>query len=358
VQQPLTVTDVYRRLLDRISADAYAPGARLPSCRQLAADLGSNPSTVDRAVKRLAEAGLVRTVPRRGTFVVHAGPVSIRTYDDAVDEFERVLAKAWRSGIALQSIRSLVNEAVERLEVVPKVAFVECNEPDLERLRELVQQASGVEVVPVLLDDARGRLLDDEFDVVTAPVFHLDDLTGVVSDFDRVVEIDFAASRPVLRRLVALRNVPRLAVAASSDRAVAWMSAVVGQYYAGVIEPFQIGVDSPARLDGIDVVVKGNAAELPDGYEARVPEVVAMEWQLDPRFSSSLGERVADVLALRRSVGRRRAMIDRPGHTVDAVERGVEPRHGGEERRMRLPHRVEGVAQPEKRAQVEADVGA
>lgn len=299
IEPTLTVGDVYRRLLDRLSAGQYAPGSKLPSCRTLAVELGSNPSTVDRALKRLTEVGLVRTVPRRGSFVVQSGTPAVHSRDEIADDLERVLAKAWRSGIVLDDIRQIVAKAVGRLEDAPKVAFVECNRRDLEHMQALVRKTSGIDVQPVLIDDAWGRMLDEEFDVVTTPVFHLNDMTPLVSDFDRVVEINFVASQAVLRRLVALRNAPRLVAAAPTERGVNWMTSVVGQYYAGTIEPFHIGVDDSSKLDGVDVVVMNNAARLPDGYEHKVPEVVSIEWELDPRFSTSFRDRIDEVIAAR-----------------------------------------------------------
>ncbi|GAA2234894.1 winged helix-turn-helix domain-containing protein [Herbiconiux moechotypicola] len=299
IDEVLTVSDVYRSLLERLSAGRYAPGTKLPSCRALAEELGSNPSTVDRALKRLVEVGLVRTVPRRGSFVVQAGTAAVHSRDEIADELGRVLAKAWRSGIVLDDIRQLVAQAVGQLEESPKVAFVECNRRDLDHMHALVREATGIEVQPVLIDDAWGRRLDEEFDVVTTPIFHLDDLGDIVTGFDRVVEVNFVASQSVMRRLVALRSAPRMVAAAPTARGVSWMTALVGQYYAGAIEPFHIGVDDPSRLVGADVVVMNNAARLPDGWETRVPEIVSVEWELDPRFAGTFRGRIDEVLAAR-----------------------------------------------------------
>ena len=44
------VEDIHQMLLDRILAGIYPPGSKLPSCRALATELGSNSSTVDRAI--------------------------------------------------------------------------------------------------------------------------------------------------------------------------------------------------------------------------------------------------------------------------------------------------------------------
>jgi hypothetical protein len=52
-----------------------ARGARLPSVRNLAVDLGLNVNTVARAYRDLERAGVVDTMPGMGTFVAHEAPM-------------------------------------------------------------------------------------------------------------------------------------------------------------------------------------------------------------------------------------------------------------------------------------------
>lgn len=54
-------------LRTRVQSGAYT--GRLPSERDLQQEFGTAPMTVRKAVRLLAEEGLVRTVPGRGTFV-------------------------------------------------------------------------------------------------------------------------------------------------------------------------------------------------------------------------------------------------------------------------------------------------
>jgi len=49
------------------------PGEKLPSCRELAIELGINPNTVERAYALLEAEGLVMTMHKKGTFVVEGG---------------------------------------------------------------------------------------------------------------------------------------------------------------------------------------------------------------------------------------------------------------------------------------------
>jgi DNA-binding transcriptional regulator YhcF (GntR family) len=63
-----------RQLTKLIADQALAQGSRLPTVRQLAADLGLAPNTVARCFTELERAGLIITNGRNGT-TVSAGPV-------------------------------------------------------------------------------------------------------------------------------------------------------------------------------------------------------------------------------------------------------------------------------------------
>ncbi|MDO4242688.1 MAG: GntR family transcriptional regulator [Actinomyces sp.] len=67
------------QLAAQITSGLLDAGARLPSVRRLAADLGVAPGTVARAYRELEQAGLVHTNRRTGTSVA---PVPARRMDD------------------------------------------------------------------------------------------------------------------------------------------------------------------------------------------------------------------------------------------------------------------------------------
>lgn len=64
-----TASDIHRRLRGLITAGLLAPGERLPTVRQTAADLAVAPGTVARAYKMLEAEGLVHTRTAAGTRV-------------------------------------------------------------------------------------------------------------------------------------------------------------------------------------------------------------------------------------------------------------------------------------------------
>ena len=81
-----------------IKAGELAPDARLPSVRQLAADLRVAAGTVARAYKELEQAGLVRTGRAAGTRVNPGHALAT----PALPEADAFVAAARRAGLSLQ----------------------------------------------------------------------------------------------------------------------------------------------------------------------------------------------------------------------------------------------------------------
>jgi DNA-binding transcriptional regulator YhcF (GntR family) len=93
---------VRRQLAGHIQAGRLAPGARLPSVRQLAADLGLAAGTVARAYRELEEAGLITTGRARGTHVTEGHGRT--TFPDEVTRAAAALATATKSrGVSIEA---------------------------------------------------------------------------------------------------------------------------------------------------------------------------------------------------------------------------------------------------------------
>ncbi len=64
---------VYAQLVQQIeqavASGAFAPGQRLPGVREMAAEAGVNPNTMQRALAQLEESGLLRAQRTSGRFV-------------------------------------------------------------------------------------------------------------------------------------------------------------------------------------------------------------------------------------------------------------------------------------------------
>ena len=78
-------TQLVARLQEQIVSGAYPPGSKLPSVRDLAANAGVNPNTVQRAFAELERLSLIYTQRTSGKFVTEDAA--------AIDTARRALAE-------------------------------------------------------------------------------------------------------------------------------------------------------------------------------------------------------------------------------------------------------------------------
>jgi DNA-binding transcriptional regulator YhcF (GntR family) len=177
-QHPHGVEAVVSYVLDRLSSGLYPPGARLPTSRELAADLGVHRNTVAKAYKSLVDLGLVCSAPGRGTFAAarldtdnrrpHAQQISDRLGED--------ILRARRGTMSEGELRRIIDGHIAAVYHAPppRGAFVECNAEDLRVAIAEIEQQSDARLAPVLLDElAVNPAAVAGFDVVFTSLFHL-----------------------------------------------------------------------------------------------------------------------------------------------------------------------------------------
>ena len=101
---------IYSQIIDglqtQIKAGILCPGDKLPSVRELAAQLTINPNTIQRAYRELEAQGWIATVPGKGCFVCK-GPET--------DEKDRLLAEFSKTAAALNALGVTTRELVNLL---------------------------------------------------------------------------------------------------------------------------------------------------------------------------------------------------------------------------------------------------
>jgi GntR family transcriptional regulator len=104
-----------RQITHAITTGALKPGDRLPTLRQLAADLVINPNTVGRAYRDLEVAGLIEGGPRRGTFVTFAPPrlVKAERRSRLRPHLDALIAEARVLGFSENELKALLDEALD-----------------------------------------------------------------------------------------------------------------------------------------------------------------------------------------------------------------------------------------------------
>ena len=100
---------IMERFKERISAGAMEPGDRLPSVRELAAELAINPNTIQRSYRQLEMEGWIVTVPGKGCFVC-----SDQRHTE--EEKKRLLAEFDRAAEALTAFGISRDTLIARLQ--------------------------------------------------------------------------------------------------------------------------------------------------------------------------------------------------------------------------------------------------
>lgn len=96
------IVETYARY---IATGALRAGEKLPSCRALAMQLGINPNTVERAYSELEKRGLIRTLPKKGAFVLDtAKPPGV-----PLAEAEHALLKLKDAGLTAAEAHALID---------------------------------------------------------------------------------------------------------------------------------------------------------------------------------------------------------------------------------------------------------
>lgn len=82
---------VRAQVIDAVAAGSLKPGAKLPTVRSLAGDLGVAPNTVARSYRELERDGVIETRGRNGSFVAATGDATRREAQAAAAAFaERI----------------------------------------------------------------------------------------------------------------------------------------------------------------------------------------------------------------------------------------------------------------------------
>ena len=93
------------------------PGDPFPSVRQLSAELGINPNTVQKAIAALQGEGLLAVIAGVGTVVSTASPGTRAQREQVLQtEVERLVVDAKRLGIPLDDLQRAVAQHWRRLE--------------------------------------------------------------------------------------------------------------------------------------------------------------------------------------------------------------------------------------------------
>lgn len=108
----LQLTDI---LTERIVSGQYPPGVRIPSVRDLAADAGVNPNTMQRALAYLEDSGLVSAQRNSGRYVTEdTDLIGFTRRKLALAELEKFYEKMRQLGFSEEEITEFCKKEEER----------------------------------------------------------------------------------------------------------------------------------------------------------------------------------------------------------------------------------------------------
>lgn len=92
-----------------ISSGRLKPDERLPAVREVAKQMNINPNTVQKAYALLEQAGLIYSIPAKGSYVSKQSDAAEALRADAMKRLEAAMEIARKSGISVAEATEAVN---------------------------------------------------------------------------------------------------------------------------------------------------------------------------------------------------------------------------------------------------------
>ena len=93
-----------------ISSGELKPDEKLPAVREVAKQLGINPNTVQKAYVQLEQAGLIYSMPAKGSYVSSQTQAVEALRAEALKRLEDGLSAAKKSGVTKEEVLDSVNK--------------------------------------------------------------------------------------------------------------------------------------------------------------------------------------------------------------------------------------------------------
>lgn len=293
-QKVLSKEDVYQIILERINNGSFTIGKKLPSCRTLAKEIQSNITTVNRAIQQLANEGIVRSEARKGSFI--AKKISkIQGAEKILDEFESVIRNAQNAGFSEEKILNLFTLSLNNNKHLHKIAFAECNKFDLSRMTEIIENSTGIDVIPILIDDITKEQIKN-WDLITTPIFHISEVIEKTGSSKNIIGLNFIPKSEVLNKIALLEKSKTVTVIAPTDRGVERMLSLVKQYFPGKVVSLKEFQGKRISFSDNDVVITNRAAALKKEDLKMLKNYIMVDWELDYESAENFRLRIKKII--------------------------------------------------------------
>ena len=291
----LTKNDVYQIILERINNGSFTIGTKLPPCRTLAKEIQSNISTVNRAIQQLANEGIIRSEARKGSFIAKKKFSNLQGVEKILDEFKSVIRNAHNAGFSEQKISSLFKSSLNDNEQLPKIAFAECNKFDLNRMTKIIENSTGVSIIPIFIDDITEDKIKN-WDLIATPIFHISEVIEKTGSTKNILGLNFLPNSEVLNKIAQLEKTKTVTVIAPTDRGVERMLSLVKQYFPGDVVSLKDFKSAESSFSENDIVITNRAASLEDQDFKMMNKVIIVDWELDYESAENFRLRIKKII--------------------------------------------------------------
>ncbi len=220
----------YRQIIKQITSlihdNQLKPGDKLPTERELAAQLNIARGTVKKAYELMATDGLIETTQGRGTFISSRQDVIPAGRKERAQKLiDSLLEELRKMNFSYQEIKTFVELAIiqreERLEDF-NVAIIDCNPESLSIFERQLIFLRHVRVAKFLLDDlaadpeAEKRL--KPFDLILTTSTHYSELLGKLPGLkEKMIQVAVSPSQETIMEMASLSPVQKLGVVCESQ---------------------------------------------------------------------------------------------------------------------------------------------
>ena len=110
-------TNIFLEIVEQfkkyIILNIFKTGDKLPSCRNLANELGINPNTVNKAYLELERQGYIKNLPKKGVYVCY-GEESSDNPDD--EELINVIKELYKNNITKEKLLEIIDKVYKESE--------------------------------------------------------------------------------------------------------------------------------------------------------------------------------------------------------------------------------------------------
>jgi len=289
---PLSARDVEEALEERISTGKYALGERLPTVRDIAAEFGTSPSTVSRALQEMMRSGWLEVHERRFVRVRDQLPSNaVRSAD--IQRSVKAVAHKWklRGGTQEELIESLSEIVADVFKSQAKFVFTECNASDLNFMGEqLAEQMPDTLIKRQLIKDLDKEQLVLDGPVILVPYFHYAEVRELVGDALSIVPIHFKPSIEALDQLLTISPKSNVVVFGHDQRSIERLSLMVRDYVdakiTGVTAKDQQKLEKLAKSADAIVAIASALESLPRPLIAK--KIIEVRFELESSLQNKM----------------------------------------------------------------------